>query len=188
MKLYHFTSTGHIGHILDAGELSKGTLFQGPDARTPANMLFLSSNPDPDRSGVDDGSSVMIPPHQRSPGGPDKLESVDKRRVRMTVTIPCHDRALKNYWTYAKGRVAQWYLDYEVARTTGGLASVRAWHVYRSIIPIERVQRFELMGEQDDYREVDIGTLMALERHEIAARYSDPVRAFEALLRGGRLS
>lgn len=183
MKFYHFTSPGHVGHILAYGALAKGTIWTGEDAKGFFSAVLLTTDPDPDRSGVDDGRPLQIPIERRLPNGPIELRGCDKRRVRFTVTIPSSDRDLRNYWTFIQGRVGRWYLDYEIASTTGGLRSVRNWHFYRRAIPLSRIERIEIMDENDDYAIATPEALASLEPFEIGATFSDPDVALASFLK-----
>ena len=170
MILYHFTSPGHVGHILGSGGLRKGSVWVGSHPSIPFEAAYLTTSPDPDRSGVSDGTPIVLPEYMRRGGGEAIIETIDKRRVRMTLRISSGDRRLRNYVTFAKGRVDPAQLASEARQTPGGIETMRAWYFFRGTIPLDRVVRWELMDEHDDFHEVDIETVRALEPHLIGAR------------------
>lgn len=165
MLFYHFTSPGHVGHILESGGLRKGSVWVGSYPSIPFEAAFLTTSPDPDRSGVSDGTPIAVPQNLRKGGGASVIETIDKRRVRMSLRIASSDRRLRNYLSFAKGRVDPAQLASEVRHTPGGMEAMRAWFFFRGTIPLDRVVRWELMDEHDDFHEMGMEEVRALVPH-----------------------
>lgn len=166
MLLYHFTSLGHLPLILAHGGLEKGDVMIGEDGERTVNATWLSTSPDPDRQGLGPDEPIEMPSNLRQLGLPDRLETIDKRTVRIGVMIPTTDRRLRQWIRYAQGRVGQRMIDLEI-KFAGGRAIAEEWFVYLGLIPASRFLRIEIMDERGEYRAATPEQIAEIEPHEV---------------------
>lgn len=145
MRLYHFTSRGHLPVILATGGLWRGEVPVG-DGSESLRGTWFTSDPDPRDHGLD-GSSA------------------DKREVRITVVFPRNDRALAHWLKFARVRLASDCID-ELMRTGGGKRKAETWYVYPSQIPPSQFRAIELRREGGGYSPASPGEIAAAIAHE----------------------
>lgn len=145
MRLYHFTSLGHLPVILATGGLWRGEV---PVGSTGASLraTWLTTDPDPAGHGLD-GSSA------------------DKRAVRIAVDIAEDDVGLEHWLTFTKGKLSKDNIRYLV-HTGGGMAKASTWYVYPAQIPPEAFQAVELRREDGGYSPATPEEIAAAVPHE----------------------
>lgn len=88
MRLYHYTSLGHLPLIL-ASALSRGDVPVGARGEGAETGVWFTTDPEPGGHGLAGGEMVTV----HLPGeAPRQVRTVDKRAVRITVVIPSSDR------------------------------------------------------------------------------------------------
>ncbi|MEG9500336.1 MAG: hypothetical protein MIN69_00430 [Methylorubrum extorquens] len=145
MRLYHFTSLGHLPVILATGGLWRGEVPVG-DGSESLRGTWFTSDPDPRGHGLD-GSSA------------------DKREVRITVVLRHGDRALAHWLKFARGRLASDCIE-ELMRTGGGKRKAETWYVYPSQIPPSQFRAIELRREGGCYSPASADEIAAAIPHE----------------------
>ncbi|MCJ2015530.1 hypothetical protein [Methylobacterium sp. J-076] len=156
MRLYHFTSLGHLPVILATGGLWRGEVPLLDGSRiTRAN--WLTSDPDPGGHGLD-GSEV------------------DKRAVRIEMEFG--PREAYPWLRFASTRAG--YLEpqlvEELVRTGGGQRKARSWYVYPRQIPPSRFLAIKFRRENGGYSPATPSEIEALVPHEELADVAEELR------------
>lgn len=145
MRLYHFTSFGHLPVIIQSGGLYKGEVPIG-NGSTFSLATWLTSDPDPSGHGLD-GSAV------------------NKREVRITVVFERRDRDLASWLKFAKKtRIDQRVVD-EMSRTGGGKRKAETWYIYPRLIPVSVFRSVEFRDQSGQYRMATDDEIAALVPH-----------------------
>lgn len=172
MRLFHFTSLGHLPLIQEWGGLEKGDVMVGENGERSLNATWFSTDPNPARSAMGDGTQfVLVPKELRPDGMPALRPTVDKRAARITVVIPTTDRNLRRWLPYAQGRLGQRLIDFHVGRA-GGRRHVEDWYIYTGLVPASRFQAVELRGEDGVYRAATRVQLDAIKPHVTGWSYA----------------
>jgi hypothetical protein len=145
MRLYHFTSLGHLPVILATGGLWRGEVPVGDGSRSLRGTWF-TSDPDPRGHGLD-GSSA------------------DKREVRIAVVFPRSDRTVSHWLKFARGRLAPDCIE-EMVRTGGGKRKAETWYVYPTQIPPDQFRAVEFRREGGGYSPATPEEIAAAVPHE----------------------
>lgn len=145
MRLYHFTSLGHLPIILATGGLWRGEVPVG-DGSQSLRGTWLTSDPDPRGHGLD-GSSA------------------DKRQVRIAIVFARNDRAVSNWLKFARGRLAPGCIE-EMTRTGGGKRKAETWYIYPSQIPPAEFRAIELRRDDGSYSQATPNEISAAVPHE----------------------
>ncbi|NNM74206.1 hypothetical protein [Enterovirga aerilata] len=167
MRLFHFTSEGHLPHIIASGGLCKGDVIVGQRGEKTLTATWLSLDPDPDHQGLGDGTATLIATAEMiALGMPATMGTVDKRAVRITVVIPSTDRRLRRWLPFARGGVGEQIIDFE-KRHAGNPRFVEDWFFYRGVIPVERFASIEIRAGDGPYEIATPERIAAIEPHEI---------------------
>lgn len=145
MRLYHFTSLGHLPVILATGGLWRGEVPVGDGSQSLRGTWF-TSDPDPQGHGLD-GSSV------------------DKREVRITVVFQRNDRGLAHWLKFARVRLSLHCIE-EMMQTGGGKRKAETWYIHPSQIPPAQFRAIELRREGGGYSPASPGEIAAAIAHD----------------------
>lgn len=146
MRLYHFTSLGHLPVILATGGLWRGEVPIGDGERSLRGTWF-TSDPDPHGHGLD-GSSA------------------DKREVRIVVVFPRNDRGVTHWLTFARKHRVNPGIVEEMTQTGGGKRKAETWYSYPEIIPVEDFRAIELRRQDGSYSPATPEEIAAAVAHE----------------------
>lgn len=168
MKLYHFTSFGHVPHILSHGGLQNGDVMCGDHGEQTRRATWLTSDPSPIRAGgVSVGGLMPLPDDFKKKLGKSWTQTTDKRVVRISVMIPTTNRQLKHWLTWAKSRLGQKLVEMQID-IAGGKAEAEKYYFYEPLIRTEDFLSIELLHEPDRvYRVATKEQLSSLIPHEI---------------------
>lgn len=163
MRLYHFTSLGHLPVILATGGLWRGELPFG-DGSNSFRATWLTSDPDPGGHGLD-GSAV------------------DKREVRITVVFPRGDRRAV---PWLKGAHKTLHPDCiaQLVATGGGKRKAETWYVCPDQIPPEQFRAIEIRGPDGRYAPATPEQIAGAVAHE--GLHDDVVEDFAEMRSRGR--
>lgn len=148
MRLYHFTSLGHLPVIVATGGLWRGEVPVGDGSRT-LRATWFTTDPDPRGHGLD-GSAA------------------DKREVRITVVIPSSDRGLKHWLNFTRTSFG-WLADEcveQLVRTGGGKRKAETWYIYPDQIPPAEFRAIEIRRPDGSYTHMEPADLAASVAHE----------------------
>lgn len=140
MRLYHYTSLGHLPHILKS-DLSRGEVFIGPRAELNYRGVWLTTDPVASEGHGLSGSTV------------------DKRAVRITIDFDDGDPDLYHWLPWSKGKLGAVPMAMLIANG-GGQKCAETWFVYSQPIAPERFAAVEIRRED--------GTFSAATPEEIA--------------------
>ncbi|WP_289015250.1 hypothetical protein [uncultured Methylobacterium sp.] len=164
MRLYHFTSLGHLPVILATGGLWRGEVPIG-DGTESLRGTWFTSDPDGAEHGLD-GSGV------------------DKRAVRIVVVFPRGDRRVEPWLKLARKITAPEYIATLVA-SGGGKRKAETWYVCPAQIPPEQFRLIELRGSDGRYAPATPEQIAALVAHD--GLYDEVVEDFcQMRIKAGR--
>lgn len=164
MKLYHFSSLGHLPLIINSGGLFNGDVMAGKDGRESVKATWLSTSPIKERQGMNDTGPIALPASLQAQGLPPETTPVDKLAVRITTVIPTTDRHLRHWWTWAQGRVDPKIIDLEV-EFAGSHKIAKEWYFYTKLIPLERLL-IELRRDNGDFSLASEDELSRIQPHQ----------------------
>lgn len=154
MILYHYTAIELLSAIEREG------LTKGEVAITPydlENAVWLTTDQQSDGHGLTDGGFIPEAEHadlERRVGHElSPIVRPDKRRVRIAVTIPSHDRKLKPWLPYADRRLTKEWLEC-LTKSGGGKAKAETWRIYLGTIPPARFRSIEVRDASGVYRPI----------------------------------
>lgn len=157
MRLYHFTSLGHLPVILATGGLWRGEIPVG-DGEHSLRGTWFTTDPDPRGHGLD-GSSA------------------DKREVRIVVVTARNDRWVEHWLTFARKKRVHPDVVEEMTRTGGGKRKAETWYVYPQLIPVSDFRAIELRREGGGYSPATAEEITAAVPHEgLLETFEDELR------------
>ncbi|KQO89683.1 hypothetical protein ASF36_22705 [Methylobacterium sp. Leaf90] len=145
MRLYHFTSLGHLPVILATGGLWRGEVPVG-DGKESVRATWFTTDPDGAGHGLDGSSS-------------------DKREVRIVVVFPRGDRRPVLWLKFARKFLDADRIDTLVAKG-GGKRKAETWYVCPEQIPREEFRAIEVRGPDGQYAPATPEQIAAAVAHE----------------------
>ncbi|ARO54039.1 hypothetical protein B2G69_07700 [Methylorubrum zatmanii] len=148
MRLYHFTSLGHLPVILATGGLWRGEV-PVDDGTQSLRGTWLTTDPDPKGHGLT-GSTA------------------NKRAVRIAVDLDDATPDLSHWLSFTRTRAG--YLEPHLVRrlvkSGGGHAKADTWYVYPNQIPPEQFAAIELSQGNGVYVPATPEQIAAAKAHE----------------------
>lgn len=162
MRLYHYTSLGHLPLIL-ASSLARGDVPVGPRGEGSERGVWFTTDPEPSGHGLADGEMVTV----HLPGeAPRQVPTVDKRAVRITVVIPSSDRRLQRWLPWTRKRLGADAVERLVV-AGGGNRKAETWFVYLGQVEPARFAAVEIRRPDGTFSPATAEAIAAIEPHDI---------------------
>ena len=145
MRLYHFTSLGHLPSILATGGLWRGEVPVGSQGLS-LRATWFTTDPDAVGHGLD-GSAA------------------DKRAVRISVDIEDDSDGLEHWLTFTRGKLSRDNIR-RLVHTGGGQEKANSWWIYPDQIPPEQFVAIEFRQDDGTYAVATPEQIAAVEAHE----------------------
>jgi len=162
MRLYHYTSLGHLPLILGSS-LARGDVPVGAHGDGSETGVWFTTDPEPAGHGLASGEMVTV----HEPGeAPRQVPTVDKREVRITVVIPSTDRRLQRWLPWTRKRLGADVVE-RLVSSGGGKRKAETWFVYLGTIEPARFAAVEIRRGDGTFTRATAEEIAAIEPHDI---------------------